>query len=251
VSPPLEIGFSQRIRLPWLEAAASLARAGYVRAEARRALQDLLSDQVSVGSEAERSNREKVITILLRTWIAVPQGVQALRDEGLEFRQLLSADQHLAVHWGMVMAAYPFFARVAESTGRLLRLRGTLAAGQIQRRLREELGERETVARAARRVLRSFHDWQVLEESGHRGVYRPARAHAISDSRLAAWLLEATLIAARSPSLPLLALLQSPALFPFSLPVLKAAEFSDRGRLSVYRQGLDQDVVAIAGSVRK
>ena len=35
----------------------------------------------------------------------------------------------------------------------------TAGAAQVQRRLRERFGERETVARAARRILRAYIDW--------------------------------------------------------------------------------------------
>ena len=48
----------------------------------------------------------------------------------------------MLVHWCMCMAVYPFFSKVAEATGRLLRLQGTVAAAQVQLRVREQLGER-------------------------------------------------------------------------------------------------------------
>src|SRR5207244_3478913 len=150
--------------------------------------------------------------------------------------------QRLAVHWGMVMAAYPFFGRVAETTGRLLRLQSTVAAAQVQRRIREELGERETVARAARRILRSFHDWGVLEETGRRGVYQPAPSLPLSDPRLASWLLEATLVASRSTTMSFKALLQNPSLFPFALQPLSAVALTAGGRVSLSRLGLDQEL---------
>src|SRR5947209_6488434 len=113
-----------------------------------------------------------------------------LRDDGLDHLRRLPLDDHLAVHWGMSMAAYPFFGTVAEATGRLLRLQGSAGAAQVQRRTREQLGERETVARAARRILRCFLDWGVLEVSTEKGVYQAAAVRTVEDTRLAAWLLE-------------------------------------------------------------
>ena len=73
------------------------------------------------------------------------------------------------------MAVYPFWSSVATQVGRLLRLQGSAAAAQVQRRIREQYGERETVARRARYVLRSYLDWGVLQETGAPGVYRAAR----------------------------------------------------------------------------
>ena len=60
----------------------------------------------------------------------------------------------MLVHWCMCTVVYPFFGTVADAVVRLLRLQGSAGAAQVQRRLRERLGERETVARAARRIWR-------------------------------------------------------------------------------------------------
>ena len=67
-----QIGFSQRVRLEWLEQTANLVLAGKDKAAVNDALQDLLKDKVSVGGDAERGNREKIITILLKAWLTVP-----------------------------------------------------------------------------------------------------------------------------------------------------------------------------------
>src|SRR5437764_12100172 len=169
MSTPLQIGFSQRVQLDWLEQTAALVLAGQTREQIETALQECLRDKLSVGGAAQRGNREKAITILLKIWASVPKYLQPFRDEGLDYLQRLPHADHIALHWGMTMAVYPFFGAVAETVGRLMRLQGTCAAAQIQRRMREQLGERATVARAARRILRCFVDWGVLQET--QGVY--------------------------------------------------------------------------------
>jgi len=69
------------------------------------------------------------------------------------------------------MAVYPFWASVATQVGRLLKLQGSVAAAHVQRRMRESYGERETVSRRVRFVLRSYVAWRVLRETGAQGVY--------------------------------------------------------------------------------
>jgi len=165
-----QIGFSQRVRLEWLEQTANLVLAGNDKTAVNDALQELLKDKVSVGGQAERGNREKIITILLKAWLAVPSKLESLRVEGLELLKRLPRRDHLAIHWGMVMAVYPFWSGVAVQVGRLLRLQGSAAAAHVQRRVREQYGERETVSRAARRVLRSYLDWGVLQETATKGI---------------------------------------------------------------------------------
>jgi hypothetical protein len=145
----------------------------------------------------------------------------------------------------MTMAAYPFFGAVAETVGRLMHLQGTCAAAQIQRRIREHLGERETVARAARRILRCFVDWGVLEETGEKGVYQASPALPVQDKQLAAWLIEAALLAQGTDTSVLHTLLQTPALFPFHIPRLYAADLEGQGRVEIFRQGLDEDMVVL------
>ena len=111
-----QIGFSQRIRLEWLEKTANLVLAGNDKAAVKDSLQELLRDKVSIGGQAIRGNREKVITILMKTWLTVPRGLKLLRDEGLQIHQRLHRKERIVVHWGMAMAAYPFWGVVAAHT---------------------------------------------------------------------------------------------------------------------------------------
>ena len=240
-----QIGFSQRIRLQWLEQTANLVLAGTPRQTVLDALQVLLHDKLSVGRHAERGNREKAITILMQIWVTVPSELSCLRDVGLALLQLLPPDEHIAVHWGMTMAVYPFFGSVAGSVGRLLRLQGTAAAAQVQRRVREKYGERDTVSRAARRVLRTFVDWGVLAESSTAGVYVPGQVLAATNDKLAVWLMEAVLHTIPNNTSPLQAVIDAPSLFPLTLERFPTGALAASGRIGIIRHGLDDDLVML------
>ncbi|MCL4514304.1 MAG: hypothetical protein M1379_01715 [Firmicutes bacterium] len=241
-----QIGFSQRVRLEWLEQTTNLVLAGNDRSAIFAALQDLLQDKVSVGGEAERGNREKIISILLKVWVNAPGELEALRASGLELVRHLPRTHQIAVHWGMVMAVYPFWAAVAGCVGRLLKLQGSAAAAHVQRRILEQYGERQTVSRAARRVLRSYVDWGVLKETGTKGVYRQGLSLMVDDPGLASWLVEASLHARSSDTATLKALLESPSLFPFLFqPESMKRMLSASPRLEVLRLGLDEDAVVL------
>jgi hypothetical protein len=239
-----QIGFSQRVRLEWLEQTANLVLAGNDKAAVNDALQELLKDKVSIGGQAERGNREKIITILLKAWLTVPSELELLRVEGLELLKNVPRRGHLVIHWGMVMAVYPFWSGVAVQVGRLLRLQGSAAAAHVQRRVREQYGERETVSRAARRVLRSYLDWGVLQETDTKGIYTAGTTLAVEDSRLIAWLVEASLHARANGSAPLKDLLDSPSLFPFRLKPMHAESLlAASSGLDIFRHGLNDDLV--------
>lgn len=241
-----QIGFSQRVRLEWLEQTARLILAGNEKTAVNDALQELLKDKVSVGGQAERGNREKIITILLKTWLTVPGELESLRVEGLELLKRIPRRDHLAIHWGMAMAVYPFWAAVATQVGRLLRLQGSAAASHVQRRVREQFGERETVSRAARRVLRSYLDWGVLQETRAKGVYSAGKTLLIDDFRLIAWLAEASLHSRANGSASLEDLLNSPSLFPFRIKRIRAESLvSASSGLDILRHGLDDDLVML------
>lgn len=241
-----EIGFSQRIRLEWFERTADLILAGNDEAVIDDSLQDLLRDKVSVGGTAVRGNREKIITILLKTWVTVPREREKLRDEGLVMLQRLPRNDGIAVHWGMALAAYPFWGAVAAYTGRLLRLQGTAAAAQVQRRIREQYGERETASRAARRVLRSFIDWGVLHETRDKGVYEQGQLYSVEEPGLIAWMVEASLHARSNGSAAIRDLLDSPSVFPFRLAHVSVEHLASLSpRLDILRHGLDDDLAML------
>ena len=241
-----QIGFSQRIRLEWVEQTANFVLAGNDKAGINDSLQELLKAKVSVGGQAVRGNREKVITILMKTWFTVPRGLETLRDEGLDILNGLHRKDRIIVHWGMVLAAYPFWGAVAAHAGRLLRLQGTATAAHVQRRVKEQYGERETASRAARRVLRSFIDWGVMNETQDKGVYAQGKQYSIQDPKLIAWLVEASLRARMNGSAAIKDLLDSPSIFPFRLTNVPAEHLASLSpRLDTFRHGLDDDLVML------
>jgi len=232
------IGFSQPIKQAWLDFTVQRKLEGKSHTEIRAALNDFLSDQVSVGSTSRNSNRQKVISILSKIWLKVPQPIKSFRDEGLALFKRLPEDRHVAVHWGMVMAVYPFFATAAENVGRLLRLQQYVSAAQLQKRLREKMGERDTVSAAARKLMRCWVQWEVLKDTGRRGIYAATGTHTISDAQLSSWLLESALIASKGQSAVLDNLVNyTPTLFPFSL---SSRYFIPGERLETFSQGVNE-----------
>jgi hypothetical protein len=145
----------------------------------------------------------------------------------------------------MTMAAYPFWGEVAAVTGRLLRLQGTAAAIQIQRRVREIYGEKETAYRSARYVVSAFHQWGALKEKGDKGVYTTNAPIRVTEARLIGWLVEAYLLSRREDRATPKSILDSPAFFPFVLQSGGGLAAAGNPRLVVDRHGLDEDLVSL------
>lgn len=241
-----QIGIDRIIRLDWLEKTANLVIAGNTKTSINEILQDLLKNNLSGGKPGVRGSREKTITILMKIWLTVPSGLEALRDEGLQMHQGLPRKNRIAVHWGMALAAYPFWGAVAAHAGRLLRLQGTAAAAHVQRRIKEQYGERETASRSVQRVLRSFIDWNVLNETDEKGVYAHGNLYLIQDPRHIAWLVEASLHARANGSAAIKDLLDGPSIFPFRLAHVSAGHLASLSpRLDLLRHGLDDNLVML------
>lgn len=112
--------------------------------------------------------------------------------------------------------------------------------------MKEQLGQRETVARAARRVLRSFHDWGVLEAAGSKGVYAQGSPTCIFEASLVGWMMEAYLLSVKEGRASPKAIVENPSLFPFDFKNGAALMASLNRRLDVTRHGLDQDLVSLS-----
>ena len=241
-----QIGIDRLVRLAWLEKTADLVLAGNRVQDIKQILQEDLQESFISSNADVRGSLDKTITILIKVWLTVPADLKLLQISGLELLKKTPRQDQLAIHWGMLMAGYPFWAAVAMQTGRLLKLQGTVAAAHVQRRVREQYGERETVARRVRYVLRSFLDWGVLKETTEKGVYEQESSICIDETQLIAWLIRASLHAKGSGVASLKDLMDSPSLFPFHLAQIHADRLMEESsELGVFRQGLDEDLIML------
>ena len=236
----LAVGFTQQVQLQWLEWAAQLATSGIPASEAREELQIRLRPIVSVGGDDNRSNRGKVVGILMKTWLAPPRQLAAFHREAIDLFASVPKDHHVALHWGMAMVVYPFFGMVVDTVGRLLTLQGTVNLAPVVRRAQEVYGQRKSIERGTERAFYTLHDWGVIKKAQQFGIYNASPHRHIEDQRLTLWLLEAALISKDIQTIPWKAAWKQPSLFHFSLDT---AEPPVDSRLEIVRQGLHNDVI--------
>ena len=181
------IGFSQLIKRQWLDFAAQ--RLEQPAAQRRAQLTQFLAQQ-----GIAKSRQQKSLSILTKIWLQVPKSIENFQQEGLELLKRLPQKEQLAVHWGMIMVIYPFFATVAEQVGRLAQLQPAISQRQIQKRVSEKIGERKTVTDAVRQVMQCWLEWGILETGANRGNYLVTPPLTLTDSQLTGWLLASVLI---------------------------------------------------------
>ena len=202
-----QIGFDRFIHLDWVAAALDV-RVGNGNVDDL----GLLLEAAGLSLAA----RKKTRTVLNRLWLEPRPDLGALATRGVEIHRSAPEVPIAALSWGMAIASYPFFGKVAELVGRLSALQGDCAAAEVHRRMSETYGEREGTYRMTNMVLQSQASWGAIEraEKGKRLIRRPPIK--VDDDGAIAWLIEAALRysgkAVSVASLPALAVI-----YPFVL----------------------------------
>lgn len=241
------IGIKQAIRFEWMQKAANLLLAGLNTKTIRQELHEFLADRKGSGSEGERSDQTRtfVVNNLMKIWVSPDPELIPFRDASLAFLRE-NPVMALAIHWGMVSAVYPFWFNVARQTGRLLALQDQVTQTQIINRLKEQYGDRQTVSRYARFVIRSFVAWEVLKDSEAKGCYEKAGPVSITEPNLAILMFESALLATPEAKGAMGLLLNNPAFFPFQLPMMTGdLVFQRSERINLVRYGLDDELLEL------
>ena len=242
-----KLGIKQTIQKEWMDRALRMVLAGMTEKDIRENLDQYLSTQKQSGGIGERGQKTYGMAIgILASWFAPENDLRRFRDEALKIASVIPEEEWLPLHWAVISAAYPFWFNVAKQVGRLFNLQESVTQVQIFNRVKEQYGDRETVARNARYTVRSFVAWDVLQESANKGCYKKAPSMQIHDRKLAALLIESALHATPEGKLPMTTLLKNPAYFPFELPMLSGdslAKSSDN--IELMRHGLDDEILML------
>lgn len=225
------IGLDRELKLSWLELASAAAQAEPDKVKLRARLMQELDQDIPA-----HFVRYKTCTVLIRTWLTVPKQQIGLRNRAFDLARAVSPNQRLALHWGMLILAYPFFRESVFAIGRALETQDTISRIQISRKIVETWGDRSTVKRSVLRIFQTLEEWQALIPTSN-DEYRALPARAINDASLALWLAEVTLYA-RTKALPLAVLQQSSENFPFRLS-LTLSSLTGSGRFDSFREGAD------------
>lgn len=202
-----QIGFDRFVRLDWAEAALRVRSGAADIGEL---------DQILTESHAGLEAKKKTRTVLNRLWLEPREELSDLADRGVDIFRKVADPQVAALTWGMALAVYPFFAKVAEIVGRLTSLQGDCTTAEVHRRMAETYGEREGTRRMTNMVLQSQVDWSLLSKSDSGKTLTRKPPMAMQSPETVQWLSEALLMHGGRP-LTLDGLAGQPSLFPFSL----------------------------------
>lgn len=244
-----KLGIKQTLQKHWMDFTVQMMLAGMSKEEIRAELDNFLATQKQSGGTGERGEKTYGIAVsLLASWFSPDHELIAFRDDALSLAKKLPANEWFPLHWAIIAASYPFWFNVAKQTGRLLNLQDQVAQLQVFNRLKEQYGDRETVARNARYTVRSFVAWGALKDAEARGCYKKSASVSVVDTDLAILMLESVLHATPDAKGALGLLLNNPAFFPFQLPAMTGDFISQRSnRIDVIRYGLDDELLKLNG----
>lgn len=188
--------------------------------------------------------RKKTRTVLNRLWLAPRPELADFAERGVAIFKADPVISIAALNWGMAIATYPFFGKVAELVGRLSALQGDCAAAEVHRRMSETYGEREGTYRMTNMVLQSQASWGAIEriEKGKR--IKRMKPIVVSDEQAVAWLVEAALRYV-GKAVSVSALSSQIVLYPFVLDQPLGYLVSKSPNLAVYSQGSSSHVVSL------
>ena len=242
-----KLGIKQIIQIEWMDRVVQMLLAGMSETDIRRDLDEYLTDQGTKGGTGKRSENTKKKAIgILGSWFPKDKELVPFCESALKLASSTQPSEWLPLHWAVISASYPFWFNVAKQVGRILNLQDKVTQRQIFDRLKEQYGDRETVARIARYTVRSFVAWNVLRDSKKKGCYEISGSHIVSDSNVAIVLFESALHALPEGKCALGGLTNNPGFFPFQIPILNAGYIAQNcDRIDVVHYGFDDELLKL------
>ena len=246
----MEIGFSQPIELPWMEASVKGIVEGLSPKEIRCKLDELLSHKIAADSSSKRSSRNKRVSILMKIWVEPRKEYVGYRNYAMSLWSHAESSQRVLIHYAMTIVAYPFVWAVSIHIGRLLRIQDQFSTEQLKRRCQEEFGQRDTVAYALTRVVRTLTDWGLLIRSEKSGTYQAPPANHNSPLELEHLLIEAYLRTSNEHDCLIDNIAATPGFFPWQFRHFTLSAITSSSRLSIYSSDFGGVRVALSRECR-
>lgn len=169
------------------------------------ALRDMVSDQ-----EAEGKTKK----CLTRIWLNPPEAASAMIDWAR--RAPCPPESRSLLHFGALLATFPFVGAVARVIGQHLALDGRVDAPTVRTEVRRQFGDRSSVDVAARKAYTTLCNIGVLTKDGQ--VLRPVATPWVTPPVLAPWIAHALLLTRQAESLPTTSIRSAPELLGIKIP---------------------------------
>lgn len=235
------LGFDRQIKKVWLDITMELLAEGKSVKEIKEKQESFMAADLS-GKIARRKTR----LVISRMWLDDDPNLVVLRREALSiFEENPEIDTRI-FHWGLCLAAYPFFRDIAAICGRLIALQGYFGVSQVHDRISKIWGERSTLTRASSRVIQTIRIWKLIESADKARAYTSSEKTkvAVQEKHEAAWLIHSLLMSRENGSISVDEIGKMPELFPFKINFGLDSLVGSKG-IEISRQGLKASLISL------
>ena len=150
------VGLSRNIKLQWLNKVVELEQEDLTTEERKEQLNEYLSFEIG-SPTVLRKTRE----ILMNIWEYENDYSAKLREEGLSLIAKYP-ENRVAIHWCMLLAAYPVFVDLCKMIGKMSEFTDEITLKQIKEKIFDEWGERSTLFHSIDKIISTLKDLGVL-----------------------------------------------------------------------------------------
>lgn len=205
------VGLSRSIKLEWLNKTADLVVEGKSAQEIKDEMNEYLSFEIK-----SPTNLRKTREILLNIWVKSETEFPELRAKALEAYNNEKSNK-MAIHWCLMIAAYPVFADVCSLLGKLTNIQDTFTTSWLKEKLFEAWGERATLQHSSDKILQTLKYIGAIENLKV-GTYK-TKKYAINDSETITLLIMTILLTNEKAYFEVAELPTIPQMFPFEFVV--------------------------------
>jgi hypothetical protein len=212
----------------------------------RKELKIYLSEKKGSGQEGKRAEytMSLAVAILMHIWVSPKNNLLQYREKLLKYVNLQPFDK--ICHWSMISAAYPFWFNICHIFGSLFKLQNQIKKAQVMKRIYEVLGERNTIERCSRYVIRSLVSWGIIKDVDKKGIYEKGNIISITDCTMLSLLFEAALFSIHDDKIQLSSLNNCPAFFCFDFPLVNSSQISKlNDNILLEQYSIDNEYVSL------
>ncbi|MDJ0306798.1 hypothetical protein [Dehalobacter sp.] len=205
------IGLSRSIKLEWLNKTVELILEDKNEAQIKEELNEYLSFEIK-SPTVLRKTREILMTI----WVRTPEKIALMKQKALEAYKDEKANK-LAIHWGMILLAYPVFSDVCALIGKISNIQDTFTTAWLKDKLFEVWGDRTTLLHSSDKILQTLKLIGAIENEKV-GSYR-IKKYEVTDTKTIQILLMAIQNLKEKAYYEIADLSSVPRMFPFEFSV--------------------------------
>jgi hypothetical protein len=171
------------------------------------ALRDLVSDQ-----EAEGKTKK----CLTRVWLNPPAEAESMISWA-RTKAISPTTDRRVLHFGALLATFPFAGSVARSLGKHFQVDGRVDAGSLRAEVRRTVGDRSSVDVAARKTYTTLRNLGIIQQEGQ--MLTPTQDALAVPPELRSWISHALLLTRQAESATMESLRNAPELLGLQLSI--------------------------------